>query len=301
MGEFVLATVSGAGSRTALVSEGLLQYFPNDVSQLNAWVYGRSTADVGNRGVERRASAWVASSVTLTLHAPGFPVAVTMGDYEIHTRHPRARKLRAINEAVAQLGLLWWREFYDDSLVGAANTWRYTLPATQNWAKVTRIEIERNPAQPTYPYGDASALNPRVERRVAADGTETWEIQFGSLPPPGRRIRVYGEGWFPELSADTDTLGIGGKWAGAAEAWVYDYAQYLLTEWERSRNPGQAADQKLRLMALDRLVRAKERLLERISQEHPRGKIVVPGVGDGQYSQPSEPRYLGVFRSEAQV
>lgn len=296
-GELILASPSAAGTVTTLVDNSLAQYLPVDVPQFNAWVYGRSDVASGNQGVERRASSWDIDSVTLALYAPGFPTATTAeGTYEISVRRPRSRRLEAINEAAGLLYLGWWREFIDESITTAVNTWQYQLPS--HLSAVHKVEIQVNIDQTLtgYPYADAAWLNYAVRRSVDAAGVEANVLQFAHQPPPGRLLRVFADGYFPDLAADGDVLAIGGKWERAALAWMYRYAQFLLYEEDSNRQPATQAE-RYRVWSMDRLMRAKEKLLEEAQEPH-NFRIIIPGRGDGQWPGfQSSPAHLGLFQS----
>lgn len=298
-GELVLATPTSAGTTTALIDTKLAQQYPRDVPQLNVWVYGRAGADAANVGLERRASSWDIDTNTLTLYSPGFPAAITAGTYEIHLRQRRKRKLESINAAARQLHLYWYRPFIDESIITTVNTWQYTLPSSQNWARVDDVQIEVNTAQATYPYRPARRWNWRVWPEVSAAGVTTWKLQFGHQPPVTRKLRLFGHGFFADLVNDADVLAIQGDWEGPAIEWIYEYAQFSLWEWESNRQPtGQG--EKGRIWSFDRLMRARDKILE-MSQPRTNGKINVPGRGDGVYSFPTDTGYLAAFQSEALV
>lgn len=297
MGELALAQPDSLGTSTTMIEPGLNQFWPADIAQSNVYVYGAENVVPANSGFERRARSWAAATSTLTLHPPGFPAAIdARGVYEIHTRSPRERKVRALNEAVGQLFLSWYREFIDETLVTVNNQWRYVLPGSENWSAVPKIEIQAstNTQLVGYPFINAARYNCRTYRDVDANGVTVWYLQFGTMPPPGRTIRLYGEGYTPDLVNDTDTLALDGKWKNAALAWIYDYGEYRLMQWEGNRQPAGQAD-RYRIMSLDRLNAAKERLLKQAPAPRPRA-IIVPGHGDAEAHPPySGAEWLGAF------
>jgi hypothetical protein len=168
----------------------------------------------------------------------------------------------------------------DESITTEANTWIYTLPPDQNWANVYRLEIQINPAR------DADRLP--VRRRQLPElatapldeqpGRESWAIEFGLLPPPDRKLRVFGEQYFADITTDDDLLPIAGKWERAALDWCYDYAEFRLQWWLTNKQPTAEAD-KLRQQALDRLENQKNEILQNAPSHRP-GRIVTPGHGD---------------------
>ena len=91
-------------------------------------------------------------------------------------------------------------------------------------------------------------------------GVETWLIEFGILPPINRKLRIFGEGFYPTLSADTDILAIAGKWEGGALEWIYDWAEFRLNDSLSNRQPTGEAE-RIRQQALDRLERQKNDIL----------------------------------------
>src|SRR5258708_24502447 len=99
------------------------QILPNSLPQLNAWVYASTGADAANLGLERRAQSWDGLT-TLTFYPPGWPTAPSAGQYDINFRYQHARLLEALNESAGQLGLTWFREVVDETLVTADKTWK---------------------------------------------------------------------------------------------------------------------------------------------------------------------------------
>src|SRR2546422_6294540 len=88
--DLALSTPS-SGTQTTLVDQTLLQYFPNDVTQVYPWVYGAGTNTDGSAGLERRGEQWTASSYTLTLHPPGVPSNILAGEtHQSRGQHPRS-------------------------------------------------------------------------------------------------------------------------------------------------------------------------------------------------------------------
>ena len=297
--EFVLATPSG-GTQTTLIDQRLQQYFPQDIAQLFAWVSAVPGADAQNVGLEFRASSWTFSNFTLTLFAPGYPTNISGGPYEIHMRYQRSLILEMINDAVGQLGLTWYRETRDDTLVTVQPGWRYQLPNNQNWTEVTRIEIQINTdpisTAAGYPFASADYLNPRVERRVDQVGNEFWEIQFGLQPPPGRILRVFGESFYTDLVLDSDYLPLAGMWLRPALSWIYARATFSLQDATNNRQPTTALET-ARQKALDALERQKNEILANAPAHKP-GKIITPGRGDGYpVESPNDWKYLGSFKS----
>ena len=285
------------GGATALHCPDLLMYFPQQIQQFNGWVYCASTVDASNTGLERRGQQWTIDG-TLQLYAPGFPSPITGGEYEIHMRYPRARIVEALNTAIGQLGLNWFREWVDESITTLPNTWIYALPPDQNWANVYRLEIQINLStdQVGYPYADANYLNWRPRRWTNNLGEEQWAIEFGLLPPPNRKLRVYGEQYFSDITTDADLLPLAGKWERAALDWVYDYSEFRLQWWLTNKQPTAEAD-KLRQQALDRLENQKNEILQNAPSHRP-GRIVTPGHGDAlAFPSPDDWRFLGAFKS----
>ena len=105
---------------------------------------------------------------------PGFPGPITGGEYEISMRYPRHRKMAALNSAISQLGLTWFRQIVDETLTTKANTWLYTPPLAQAWSNIYRVEIQINTAEEQigYPFADAEYLNWRPRRWVDNAGIE---------------------------------------------------------------------------------------------------------------------------------
>lgn len=305
-GEYVLAFAAGTGDTTHLVDALLIQYYPTDIASphFNAWVYGVTTAsadatpaDASNRGVERRAASWDAANTRLTLYAP-MPAAMTTGNYEIYQRTPRERKLAALNDAVRQLDSTWYREVVDTSLVTSQNQWGYTLPTTVPWTSIYKIEIQMNPNAnfASYPYADAMSWNVEVRKSTDTLGNNTWTLQFGTIPPPGRIIRVWGLASYPDLAQEGDILGIPDSW-NEALGWIYDFAEYRLWQWEANRQPS-GQTERLRQAKIDALMAARQTLLDQAPSRR-NVRITVPGRGDGAYhGSSSDTGWLGAFGSQ---
>jgi hypothetical protein len=300
VGDLVVSTPSAGGAST-LVDNDLQQYFPQPLSQFNGWIYcTEGSPDAANRGLERRGQQWQPSASVLMLYPPGFPGPITGGEYEISMRYPRHRKMAALNSAISQLGLTWFRQIADETVMTQVNTWLYTPPMTQAWSSIYRVEIQINTAEEQigYPFADAEYLNWRPRRWVDNQGIESWAIEFGILPPPNRRLRIFGEGYYPTLQHDTDILAIAGKWEGGALEWIYDWAEFRLNDSISNRLPTGEAE-RIRQQAMDRLERQKNDILTNAPSHQP-GRIVTPGHGDAMaFPSPEDWRFLGAFKSSS--
>ena len=220
LGDLVVSHPANGGT-TTLYDSGLLQFFPQPLQQFNGWVYCTDASpDAQNAGLERRGQQWQPLASVLQLYPPGFPQPITSGEYEISMRFSRHRKMAALNSAIAQLGLTWYRQIVDETLTTQPSTWIYYPDPLQNWANIYRIEIQINTSETQigYPFADAEYLNWRPRRWVDQFGQETWAIEFGILPPVDRQLRIFGEGFYPTLVNDADILAIawqvGGRRAG---------------------------------------------------------------------------------------
>ncbi|HSS25388.1 MAG TPA: hypothetical protein VLL82_13540 [Mycobacterium sp.] len=300
LGDLVVSTPT-AGGTTTLFDASLLQYFPQPLGQFNGWVYcTQASPDAQNRGFERRGQQWQPTATVLQLYPPGFPQPITSGEYEISMRFPRRRKMAALNSAIAQLGLTWYRQIVDETIITQPSTWIYYPDPLQNWSNIYRLEIQINTSetQVGYPYADAEYLNWRSRRWVDSFGKETWAIEFGILPPVNRKLRVFGEGFYPVLDNDSDLLAIAGKWEGGALEWIYDWAEFRLNDSLSNRQPTGEAE-RVRQQAMDRLERQKNDILASAPSHLP-ARIVTPGHGDAMaYPSPEDWRYLGAFRSSS--
>lgn len=295
MEDLVLATPS-SGTTTTLVDADLQEYLPHDIpaKQLNCWVYGCQDVVADNRGIERRGKEWDVDTFTLTFYN-AWPAAVTTaGTYEVRRHHQRSRATRALNSAIAQLGLYWYREVIDTSLTTAAETWQYTLPSSQNWFNVTRVEIQSQTDATLeaqgFPYDNAYPLGWTTRRAVTSAGVETLVLQFSTIPPEGRKLRVYGEAYHAAIDDDTDVLALSGRWEPMALEWIYDYGVFSLMQWREGRASGGDME-KVRTIGLDRLMRSKERILEQ-APVHGNARVLTPFDGDGTRSprSPNERR-----------
>ncbi len=309
MGDYIVASGAapiGTGSTTVLTDPMLDQWITEDVtSDLNVWVYGIATttlgytpADANNRGVERRGKSYTQSSHSIGLYA-AMPQAIQTGNYEVHPRHARSRKLAALNSAVSLLNLAWFRDVWDTSLTTAANQWSYTLPTNILWTAVKQVEIQMltTGSFATYPYADAMQWDYRIYPQTDASGNKTWSLQFGVMPPPNRTLRIIGRAAYAAMAAEGDILPVPDAWAEALE-FVYDWAAFRLWEFEENRQPtGQT--ERIRQAKQDRLQQALMQLQENRPQL-PNVRVAVPGMGTGQYplgGELEDPMFLAAFSS----
>ncbi len=306
MGDYILATASFTAATNTLTDPLLDQWITEDVtSDLNAWVYGVATttlgytlAAVGTRGVEQRAKSYTLSSHTLGLYA-GMPAAMSFGNYEIHPRHARSRKMAALNSAVSLLNLGWYRDVWDTSLTTVANQWSYTLPTSILWTAVKQVEIQMltSGSFATYPYADAMQWDYRIYPQTDATGAKTWSLQFGVMPPPGRTLRVIGRAAYAAMAAESDILPLPDAWSEAQE-WIYDYAEFRLWQFEQARQPS-GQTERIRQVKQDALMQALQAMMENRPQL-PNVRVAVPGMGTGQYPMGGEledPMFLAAFSS----
>lgn len=297
-GDLILVSPSSAGLQTAIISTSLNQYLPQDISKFYVYAYGTATGtdavDALNRGVERRSVAWTASSSTLSFPAPGFPTAVSTGVYEVRRTKERARVVEAINSALGQLGFYVTREFKDETLVGVQSQWRYTMPLSQNWRRVSDVEIQRSLTYSDYPYESARRLGLtwRAERTTDSSGTTLWQIQFSTQPPPGYVIRIWGEAYYPEMALETDVFTVEAEYERMVLEWLYDWAIYRLNaEQAESWATGDAAKAMQNREAS--LQKAKAAILEQAKPPKP-GRINTPLSRPGVIENAA---YLGAFTS----
>lgn len=289
----------GGGSTGSLFDTRLNIYFPQDVGStsqpLGAWVYGTQTADVGNRGQTNRAYQWQASISTLSFLAP-WPAVPSTGLYEIHRRIERSRKLEALNDAIGQLGLNWYRPLLDTTLTTAANTWTYTLPALID--KVYRVELQvaTDATLVGYPYVDAAIYDWRVDTAVDAAGNTTQTLQFGTLPPPNMKLRLLGLVQYADLVNDTDVLPLRDVWERAALHFLFTYALHLFQRWEAVNQPA-AQVERLEQQAA-RLLQEAEQFRQQYAPGSPNYQVITPGRGTADQDVPRDrpEAYWGAFR-----
>lgn len=299
LGEFATFSATADGTATTIISTELTKYFPQDNGNLNTWIYA-SVPTHGpippNAGQEVRAASWAVVPYRITLHTPGFTDATESADqYELHRRTPRSRKLAALNSSIRQLGLGWPREVIDESLTTVANQWTYVLPSNQNWLRVWKVEIQVNTAQASYPYSDARSWGAVARKSVDTSGVESWVLQFTTLPPPGRKLRVFGDAWFGEPAADSDIVPLGGVWQGIALEWIYDWAKFRIQDEQADKYPAGDSD-KQRVRAQDKLMETRDFLL-RNRRTLGSARVNVPGDGTGTLDISPQDRWkwLGVF------
>lgn len=305
MGELIVSTPTTAGTTTTLVDTALDQHLPEDIGRnLNCWVYGCVTGtggmtpvDASNRGRENRAKSWTQATHTLTFYSP-WPVAPSVGSYEIHTRTARSRKLEALNSAIRVLNLSWYRPFVDEvNVTTVANQWQYALPNIVNgWTGITDIQVQMAPSLAGYPYQDASTWNVQPYRGVDTAGNSTWYLQFGVMPPPGRLLRIRGTAGYPDLVGESDILAIPSEMAEALD-YVYQLAMSQLLLWESMKQPAGQVE-RLRQSWQDLASYAKA-YMDQNAPTNRSARLAVPGMGDGSYpgSAASDPTWLGALHS----
>lgn len=310
LGDYIQSTPTSSGSSlgTTLIDTNLLQYLPVTIGaaqeQFMPWVYGSTTADAANIGVTRRATMWNAATGQTALTFPvAWPAPITQGSgtqtvYDIFLRNSRDRLLEAINSAVGQLGLWWYREFIDTSITTAQQTWGYTCPAGQYIARLWQVEyqVDTNVLDINFPYADAKALNWSLYESTDVLGNFTQTLQFGILPPWPRTLRLRGEAYYPDLVNDSDVLALSGVWQRPCTAWIYKYAACQVQSWLAMQVPQGDVS---RYQALETtLLQEAEQLKVDMRRSHKPGRIAVPGMGTGLLGSPSvanNPAWLGSF------
>ena len=286
--------VKGSDIAPSMIDQGLAQYLPADHQQLYCWVYGAEGVPAGNAGYQRRARDWNHSASTLTIHTPFPQPVVAQGVYEIHLRLRRDRYVEALNQAIMQLQLSWYRPVIDESIMTQVNHWEYPLPSTYKWTQLHRVEIQTSiaPEMVGYPYRGADYLNWKVDRYVADDRTVQYLLRFAYQPPPERKLRLYGEAMQQRLTNEDDLLVLDDQWAEPARNWILQYAQWLCLGWEAQRQPAGQADRYL--MLRDRLLQDKKELLK-LKPVHANARLKVPGRGDASLPFFHGDSYFGVF------
>jgi hypothetical protein len=304
MDELIYATATAAGTPTTLIAAGLRDYLPHDMPQFNGWVYleqvGGAGADLANQGYEHRASTFTYDTSTLTFPV-AWPTALTQGVYIVNRRYNRQRIVDAVNEAIAQLHLNWYREVVDESVTTASNTYRYELPA--NVVHVRKVEFQSEVSGTTtgYPFIDATPWG--WSHRREADPILESPVNYLQLIdqlPSDRTLRVHYDGTFDALHIDSDQMPLYGPWSGAALAWLFDYAIFYLKSISVERGSSVEAE-RTRTIQLDRLMRAKERVLE-LAPKRPAIPLILPGRGEGALlpgrgQDNQDLGYLGAFHS----
>ena len=286
--DLTLSTATSTGLVTQLIDTRLNDTWPVDLgtgeTYFMPYVYCYS-GTLANMGMVRRGRSWAQSGSTLTLLGTGFPAATAIGDtFEINLRYDRANILEAINSALAELNLYCEREIVDESITTVNGEWSYTLPAQQYWARIKKVEIQINTdtAYPTYPYADGGFLNWTTREAVnPTTGAVTWTLQFGAMPMPGRKLRIFGDAYFPDLVANADILTLSGEYERAATEWVLDYATCNLQLWQALQEPAGLAERYRRTK--DDLLRQAQGI-KNLLKPRGDGVVVTPGRGTGTYS-----------------
>lgn len=301
-GEFYLSAPT-VGTTLTLTDPGLSDEMPADVpfnsntgQGAHWWVYGAADADAANRGIERRVRSWAATPSVATFGV-AWPTAIGTGHYEFHFRTRRSRKLEAINSAIRALGFAWYRHVVDVSTTSVNNQWQYTLPSTVLWKTINKVtlQISTNSGLVGFPYQDMSRYDYDIWQQTdSGTGVTTWILQFASMPPPGRTIRIFGEAEYADLVADTDLLPIPATQQGRAVEFIYELAQARLAEWEANKQPQGEGDKYLQMWQA-KLSEAKEELMRFAPSPEP-WRVVTPGRGEGLISSADDPHYFGAFQ-----
>lgn len=295
--DLVTITAESSGDTTHLVASEFLQFAPGDIQNFNRWLRGSTSADIANRGVERLATDWDATATRLSLSYP-MPGNMTEGVYELRSRTRYELYLEALNAAVTQLALYWWRPIRSELITSVSNQWRYPLSDDIPWFAFGALHVQMvvNANLVGYPYMDASRWNPRFEREVDDSGDEHWFIQFGVMPPPGRILRIYAQTAYDELANDDDMLLIDGEWGRLAVEWLMSYTSACLDDW--------AVDEQIKgdiqrvAATADRRLAKQQDLLLRTAPGRPNLLITVPGMRDGMRpTTPRDLRYLAGFHT----
>lgn len=284
IGDFVLTNPESTSNAIALVDPYLTQHLgAQNMDDVNAWVYGTLAADAGNVGVERRASSWTAASTTLNLYAPGFPSPIQSGEYEIHLRFARRRKLAAINSGIALMGGNWYRSVYARVLTTMDQTYRYALDPTINWQSFEAVEIQltTDPTLVGFPYESSEAYNPSIEPDTDVGGNTIWYLQFGALPPAGRNIRILATAGYDALVADGDVLPLPDDIGGKALEWLYEYSEYKLFSWDMNRQPTGQLDRAAQQAQLHLQKSLQD--LKDYARSGGRKRLITPGSGTRTY------------------
>lgn len=298
LGDLILSTPTSAGTTTTLIDSALKQYMQT-LTQANLWVYGTSTADLTNRGEQRRASAFTKATNTLSFEV-AWPEAIDglTGVYEIHPRYKRSLILEWLNDAIGQLGIYWFREARDNSIETEDLTLVYNLPNTGYWTQIHDIQIELNPSENItgFPYVSAKPWNWNAYPYTDRFGNRFWQVQFGLQPPPGRLLRIFGEAYYPDLDCDTDVLALSGQYERPALGWVFDWVAYRAME-HNSLIAHTTDVDKSRQRMYDSLNRAKDKLTSMLQPTHQGGQIGLPGRGTGLFDgwRSNDPNYFNAI------
>lgn len=296
LGDLILSTPTSAGTTTTLV-DNLLRQYVQTLTQANLWVYGTSTADLANRGEERRASAFTRASDTLSFEVD-WPTAITTGSYEVHPRYQRRLILEWLNDAVGQLGIYWYRDARDESIETEDLTRVYNIPNTQYWTKIHDVQIEvlTSSLVVGMPYVSARPWNWNAYSYTDPYGNLFWQIQFGSQPPPGRLLRIFGEAFYPELANDSDTLALSGQYERPALQYLIDWTKYRAMEYDSLIGRTTDTD-KARQKMFDSLNKTRDLLASMLQPTHKQARVnnpYYPGNGQlyGGYGI-NDPNYFG--------
>lgn len=289
---------TGGSGTTTLTSANMKNWLPQQLAQSNFWIRcPTASTDTLNRGVSRRTSGWNSTTTEFsfiqawptTPLAGGSPYDLFVMEFD--------RYVAALNEAIGYLELYWSRDIVDDSITTQEGVWKYTLNAAIPWFAINDIQLQINTdaSYATYPYRQLREWNWRTySEQDPTTGAETWYVQFATLPPPDRILRVFGTAYYDGLALDADVLAVGGRWEVPALAWVYQYANYVLDQ-QQSHARFSGEEEKYRQLAFDAITDAGNKLKQSMRTIRS-GIINVPGKGDGTFQgSPSDWRYFGAF------
>lgn len=301
LGDLILSVPTSAGTTTTLIDSLLKQYLQT-LTQANFWVYGTQTVDHDNRCVERRASGFTKPTNTLSFEA-AWPAAITAGTYEVHPRYSRSLILEWINDAVGQLGVYWYRNARDNVVETEEQTLLYPLPNTSYWTRIYNVEIESDPDSDVvgFPYRSAAAWNWRADPYTDQFGNQFWQLQFGSQPPPGRLLRIYGEAYYPALEDDDDILALSGMYERPAMTYIFDWVNYRAMEYDSLIGRTSDTD-KSRQKMYDSLNKTRDWLTSMLQPTHKPSRVNNPySPGSGLISSGYGSNDPGYFGATSQV
>jgi len=223
-------TATGGSTTTIVDTAGLLEV---DSFWVGHWAYvltDAGGASAAPEGEERPVTAYDQATNTLTV-SPEFSAAVGAGDVVELLPEPRTRLTAAINEAIRAMGGAWPVVVEDDtSIEVAANDYDYDLPtdlvrlASVYRRKDTEEPWALVPGEMYWVAGTPGDLHLHFRRLTGLSDGDTLLLTYHARPS--------------ELSADTDTLGLGEPAEREAVAFIEKYALAVLHREAGSRDSG---------------------------------------------------------------
>lgn len=192
-------TTSGTGTTTTFIAIALTDYYPADDSLNGASVYDVAASEW------RRVTDWVASTGTGTVNRAYTNSQASARSIEVYEQFTPQDVDDAILMAMTESYPYVATRVVNESLVGIANQYEYTVPSTIRDLERTRggrVQWQINTATTTFPYADAEHWDVRT-----SGSAQTLTLPDANAMT-GRTIRLIGWGVpsFPATDATSIDL-----------------------------------------------------------------------------------------------